>query len=86
VAIAAAAGGKISPIVDVPNSPERSPAAPKPAALRKPGGGAAAPKKRAQPDAPELAQKQKKTKPAAKDLLPPKVKKVVKRQAIAVAG
>jgi hypothetical protein len=82
----AAARGKISPIVDVPDSPERSSAAPKPAALRKPRGEAAAPKKRAQPAAPEPAQKRKKTERAAKDLLPPKVKKVVKCQATAVAG
>jgi hypothetical protein len=72
VATAAATGGKISSVVDVPDSPERLPAAPKPATSKKPGGGTAAPKKRAQPAPPELAQKQKRTKPAVKDLLPPR--------------
>jgi hypothetical protein len=86
VAAAAAARGKISPVVDVPDSPERSPAASKPAAPRKPGGGTSAPKKRAQPAPAESAQKWERTKPVAKDLLPPKAKKVVKRQATAVAG
>jgi hypothetical protein len=43
-------------------------------------------KKRSQPAPPEPAQKWKKVEPAVKSLLPPKVKKVVKCQATAVAG
>jgi hypothetical protein len=39
----------------------------------------AGPKKRTQLAPPEPAQKRKKIGPAAKDLLPPKAKKVVKR-------
>jgi hypothetical protein len=77
----ATAGGKISPVVDMPDSPEWPPAAPKPAAPEKHVGGMAAPQKRIQP-----AQKRKKTEPTAKDLLPPKAKKVVKCQATAVPG
>jgi hypothetical protein len=45
----------------------------------------AGPKKRAQPAPPKLAQKWKKIGNATKDLLPPRAKKVVKRQATAVA-
>jgi hypothetical protein len=59
VAAAAATGGKISPIVDVPDSPEQPLAAPEPAALETPGGGTAGPKKRTHPAALEPAQKQK---------------------------
>jgi hypothetical protein len=81
----AAAGGKISPVVDAPDSLERLLAALKPAASKKPGGGMAAPKKRTQLAPLEPAQKWKRNEPAVKDLLPPKAKKVVKRQAIAVA-
>jgi hypothetical protein len=86
VATAAVTGGKISMVVEVPDSPERQPAAPKPATSKRPRGGTAAPKKRTQPAPPEPTQKQKKTELAAKDQLPPKAKKVVKRQATAVVG
>jgi hypothetical protein len=86
VAATAAAIGKISLIVDVLDSPERLLAAPKSDASKKPRGGTAAPKKRTQPAPPEPSQKRKRTEPAAKDLLPPKVKKVVKRQATGVDG
>jgi hypothetical protein len=72
--------------VEVPDSPEQPSAAPKPAAPAGIGSGAVAAKKRNQPAPPELAQKWKKVEPAAKGLLPPKAKKVVKSQATAVAG
>jgi hypothetical protein len=86
VAATAAARGKISPIMDVLDSMEWLPAAPKSDASKKPRGRTAAPQKRTQPAPPEPAQKRKRTEPAAKDLLPPKVKKVVKRQATGVDG
>jgi hypothetical protein len=86
VAAAATAGGKISSVVEVPDSSEPQPAAPKSATSKRPRGGMAVPKKRTQPAPPEPAQKQKKTELAAKDQLPPKAKKVVKRQATAVVG
>jgi hypothetical protein len=57
VAAAAAAGGKISPVVEVPDTSERQPAAPKSATSKRPGGRTAAPKKRAQPALPEPAKK-----------------------------
>jgi hypothetical protein len=65
---------------------EQPPAAPKPAALEGAGSGAAAAKKISQPAPPEPAQKRKKAELAAKGLLPPKAKKVVKHQATAMAG
>jgi hypothetical protein len=91
VATAAAVGGKTSPIVEVPDSPEQppatlKPAAPKPVAPEGAGSGAVAAKKRSQPAPPEPTQKRKKAELAAIGLLPPKVKKVIKRQATAVAG
>jgi hypothetical protein len=86
VAAVAAAGGKISPIVDVPDSLEQPSATPKPSTLETPGGGTATPKKKTQPAPPESAQKRKKTWPVVKDLLPLKAKKVVKCQATTVAG
>jgi hypothetical protein len=91
VATAAAAGAKAGPIVEVPDSPEQPSAAPqsatlKPAAPAGTGSGATTAKKRNQPAPPEPAQKRKKVEPAAKGLLPPKAKKVVKRQATMVAG
>jgi hypothetical protein len=77
--------------VEVPDSPEKPSTAPKPATLKPAapagtGSGAAAAKKRNRPAPPELAQKRKKAELAAKGLLPPKAKKMVKRQATAVVG
>jgi hypothetical protein len=87
----AAAGAKVAPIVDMPNSPDwplavPKPAAPKPAAPVGAGSGAAAAKKRNPPAPIEPAQKWKKVGPALKGLLPPKAKNMVKRQATVVAG
>jgi hypothetical protein len=70
--------------VEVPDSPEQAPAplkpaASKPVALEGSSSGVAAPKKRTQPAPPEPAQKRRKIELAAKGLLPPKVKKVIKR-------
>jgi hypothetical protein len=58
----------------------------KPAAPEGTGSGAAAAKRRNQPALPEPAVKQRKVEPAAKSLLPPKRKTVVKRRATMVAG
>jgi hypothetical protein len=62
------------------------PTAPKPAAPVGAGSGEAAAKRRNPLASLEPAQKRKRVEPAAKGLLPPKVKKVVKRRATAVAG
>jgi hypothetical protein len=72
--------------VDLPESPERCSATPEsadPEAARDDLAGA---KRKAQPASSEPADKCKKPEPAARDLRHPKVKKVAKRQAIAVAG
>jgi hypothetical protein len=76
--------------MELPDSLEQPPAAPKPvapkpAAPEGAGNVAAAAKKRSQSAPPELAQKRKKVELAAKGMLPPKAKKVVKCQATAVA-
>jgi hypothetical protein len=91
VVAAAAAEAKTSSIVELPDSLEQPPAAPRPAALKlaapeEAGSRVVAAKKRSQPAPPEPAQKRKKAELAAKGLLPPKAKRVVKRQATAVAG
>jgi hypothetical protein len=77
--------------VDLPASPEQPPVAPE-LAVSKPddpeGAGSQAPsaKRRIQPALVEPAEKQKKVEPAAKSLLPPRIKNVIKWQATAVAG
>jgi hypothetical protein len=91
VAVAATARAKAGPIVEVPDSPEQPAAAPEQVALEPaaPAGARSevtAAKKRSGPAPPELALKWKKVEPAVRGLLPPKAKKVVKRQATAVAG
>jgi hypothetical protein len=91
VAAAAAAGAQATPIVDLLDSLEQhgaalEPVAMKPATPEGTGGGASAAKRKSQPAPAEPAVKRKKTEPAAKSLLPPKGKRVVKRQATAVAG
>jgi hypothetical protein len=62
------------------------PAALKPADLEGVGSKAASAKRGYQPAATEPAEKRKKMEPTMKSLLPPKVKKVVKRWATEVAG
>jgi hypothetical protein len=86
VAAAAAAGAQASPTVDLPESPERCSAASEPAGPEEVGDGLAGAKRKAQPASSGPADKRKKPEPAARDLHRPKMKKVAKRRAIAVAG
>jgi hypothetical protein len=86
VAAAAAAGAQAPPTVDLPESPERRSAAPEPADPEEAGDDLAGNKRKAQPASSEPANKRKKPEPAAWDLHYPKMKKVAKRRAIAVAG
>jgi hypothetical protein len=91
VAAAAAAGAQAIPIVDLPTSPEQPPVAPEPAASKPDdpkgaGSRVAGTKRGIQPAPAEPAAKRKKAEPAAKSLLPPRIKKVIKRRATAVAG
>jgi hypothetical protein len=91
VATTATAGAQATPIVDLPKSPKQPPVAPEPAASKPAdpegaGSRAAGAKRGNQPAPTELAEKRKKAEPAAKSLLLPKMKKVVKRRATAVAG
>jgi hypothetical protein len=84
--VAAAAGAQAPPIVDLPESPGRRSAAPEPADFEEAGDDLIGIKRKAQPAFSEPADKRKKTEPAAQDLRHPKVKKVAKRRAIAIAG
>jgi hypothetical protein len=91
VAIAAAAGAQAIPIVDLPTSPEQPPVAPEPAALKpdnpKGVGSRVTGAKRGIQSAPaEPTKKRKKAEPTANNLLPPRIKKVIKRRATVVAG
>jgi hypothetical protein len=86
VAAATAAGALAPPIVDLPESPERSFAAPEPADLEEAGDDLASAKRKAQPASSEPADKRKRLEPAVRDLRCPKMKKVAKRQATTVAG
>jgi hypothetical protein len=86
VAAAAAVGVQAPPIVDLPESPEPHPIASEPAGHEEAGNDPAGTKRRAQPASSELTEKRKKPEPAARDLRHPKMKKVAKRRAIAVAG
>jgi hypothetical protein len=77
--------------MEVPDSLEQPAAAPKPVALEPAASAGArseatAAKKRSGLASPEPALKEKKVEPAARGLLPPKAKKVVKHQATVVAG
>jgi hypothetical protein len=91
VAAAAAAVANAGPIVEVPDSPEQPAAGPEPVVLEPAapagaGSEVAAAKKRSGPAPPEPTLKRKRVEPVVRGLLPPKAKKVVKRQATAVAG
>jgi hypothetical protein len=86
VAAAATAGAQVPPTVDLPESPEQHPAASEPADHEEAGGRPASAKRRVQPTPSEPAKKRRKPEPAAKDLHRPKMKKVTKRRATAVAG
>jgi hypothetical protein len=77
--------------VDLPTSPEQPPIAPKLAASKpddpeEAESWATGAKRGIQPALAEPAEKRKKVEPAAKGLLPPRIKKVIKRRATAVAG
>jgi hypothetical protein len=86
VAAAAAAGAQPPPTVDLPESPEQHPVALEPADREEAGGEPVGAKRRAQPAPNEPAEKRRKPEPVAKDLHRPKMKKVTKRRATAVAG
>jgi hypothetical protein len=86
VAAAAAAGAQVPPTVDLPESPEQHPVASEPADYEEAGGRPAGAKRRAQPAPSKPAKKCKRPEPAAKDLHRPKMKKVTKRRATALAG
>jgi hypothetical protein len=86
VAAAPAARGQAPPIMDLPGTPERRSATPEPADPEEAGGDLAGAKRKAQPAPSEPADKRKRPEPAARDLHRPKMKKVVKRRATAVAG
>jgi hypothetical protein len=77
--------------MDMPESPEQPPVAPEPATSKpddpeEAGSRVAGAKRGSQPALTEPAEKRKKAEPAAKSLLPPRMKKVVKRRATVVAG
>jgi hypothetical protein len=82
----AAAGAQVHPTMDLPESPEQHPVASEPADHEEAGGRPAGAKRRAQPAPSEPAEKRRKPEPAAKDLHRPKMKKVTKWRATAVAG
>jgi hypothetical protein len=91
VAAVVAAGAQATPIVDLPKSLEQPPVAPELAASKpddpEEARSRVAGAKRGSQPAPTLpAEKRKKAEPAAKSLHPPRMKKVVKRRATAVAG
>jgi hypothetical protein len=91
VATAAATGAQAILIMDLPASPEQphvalEPAASKPDDPEGAGSRATGAKRGIQPASAEPAEKRKKAEPAAKSLLPPRIKKVIKRRATAVAG
>jgi hypothetical protein len=71
--------------VDLPESPEQCSAAPEPADPEEAGNDLAGAKRKDQPVSSEQADKRQKPELAARDLRRPKVKKVAKRRAIAVA-
>jgi hypothetical protein len=86
VAAVAAAGVQAPPIVDLPESPEPHHVASELAGREEARNNPAGTKRRAQPASSEPVEKRKKPEPAARDLRRPKMKKVAKRRAIAVAG
>jgi hypothetical protein len=86
IAAAAAAGAQAPPIVDLPESLERCSAALELADPEEAGDDLAGANRKAQPASSEPADKRKKPEPAARDLRHPKVKKVAKRRAVAIAG
>jgi hypothetical protein len=71
--------------VDLPESPERYSAALEPTDPEEARDDLTGAKRKAQPASPESAKKRRRPEPAARDLRHPKMKKVAKRQAIAIA-
>jgi hypothetical protein len=86
VATAATAGAQAPPTVDLPESPEQHPIASELADHEGTGGRSAGAKRRGQPAPTELDEKRRRPKPATKNLLYPKMKKVTKRRPTTVAG
>jgi hypothetical protein len=86
VAAAAAAGAQAPPIVDLPGSPEQHPIASELADHEGTGGRSVGTKRRSQPAPTKPAEKRRRPEPATKNLLRPKMKKVTKWRATAVAG
>jgi hypothetical protein len=86
VAAAATAGAQAPPTVDLPESPEQHPVASEPVDHEGTGARSAGAKRRGQPAPTEPAEKRRRPKPATKNLLCPKMNKVTKRRATAVAG
>jgi hypothetical protein len=86
VAAAAAAGAQAPPTVDLPESPGRHSSALEPADPEEAGDDLVGIKRKALPAFSEPADKRKKPEPVARDLRRPKVKKVAKRRATAIAG
>jgi hypothetical protein len=79
------------PLVEVPASLKQPPIAPEPAASKPDdpegaGSQTTGTKRGIQPAPAEPAEKRKKAEPAAKSLLPPRIKKVIKWRATIVAG
>jgi hypothetical protein len=86
VAAAAAAGAQAPSTMDLPESPEQHPVASEPADHEGTRSGSAGTKRRGQPTPTEPTEKRGRPEPATKNLLHPKMKKVTKRRATAVAG
>jgi hypothetical protein len=86
VAAAAAAGAQASLTMDLPETLEQHPVASEPADLEETGGRSAGAKRRSQTTPIEPSEKRRRPEPATKNLLCPKMKKVTKRRATAVAG
>jgi hypothetical protein len=84
VAATAAIRAQAIPIMDLPTSPEQPPIAPEPTASKPDdpegaGSRATGAKRGIQPAPAEPTEKQKKAEPTVKSLLPPRIKKVIKR-------
>jgi hypothetical protein len=86
VAATAATRAQAPLIVDLPGSLEQHPVASEPADHEGTRGRSAGVKRGSRPAPTELAEKHRRLEPATKNLLCPKMKKVTKRRATAVAG
>jgi hypothetical protein len=86
IAAAASIGAQAPPTVDLPESPEQHPVASELADHEGTRSGSAGTKRRGQPTPTKPAEKHGRPEPATKNLLHPKMKKVTKWRATAVAG